>query len=151
MGIYKSIKLNLVEADVFDSANVLMKEVADEIETAFTGFDGEFEFGKPSGTTKNTIDGKPYIAHIDYIVNFDGLLFAFEVSLNNSAFSRTSYDPNILWRHYGAVGGSATRPFSVDAANKLAEATKIAWDLKSKIQSQFDEFINANPFPEEGE
>lgn len=148
MGIYKSLKLNLIEADIYDSANALMKNIGDEIESAFSGFDGEFEFGKPDGTTGTTIHNEPYISSIEYSMNFDNVSFMFSVRLNNSAFSRASYDPEIIWRFLGY--GDIT-PFSVDAANKLAEATKIAWDLKSKIQTQFDEFINANPFPEEGE
>lgn len=150
MSLYKSLKLNLVEADVYDSANELMKDIADEIETAFTGFEGEFDFGKPDGSTKNTVNGEPYIDSIDYVVWFDDLSFVFSVRLNNSAFSRASYDPEIIWRHYGHRN-STVKPFSVDDANKLAEATKIAYDLKDKISSEFDEFINANPFPEEGE
>lgn len=148
MGIYKSIKLNLKEADVYDSANGLMKDVADEVETAFTGFEGKFDFGKPSGTTRNTVKGEPFIDSIDYVVYFGDLSFVFSVRLNNAAFSRSSYDPEIIWRHYGSRGNTV-KPFSVDDANKLAEATKIAYDLKSKIQTQFDEFINANPFPED--
>ena len=150
MGIYKNLKLNLIEADVFDSANALMKDVADEIETAFAGFDGKFDFNRPDGSTRNTINGEPFIDSISYEISFDDLLFVFEVSLNNAAFSRASYDPNIIWRHYGSRGNKVT-PFSVDAANKLAEATKIAWDLKSKITTEFDDFINANPFPKDDE
>jgi hypothetical protein len=150
MNFYKSVKKNLQEADVFDSANQLMASIADDIETAFTGFEGKFDFGRPDGSTRNTVNGEPFIDSISYVVYFGDLSFVFEVSLNNIALSRATYDPNIIWRHYGSRG-SGVKSFSVDDANKLAEATKIAYDLKSKIQAQFDDFINANPFPEEGE
>lgn len=148
MGIYKSIKLNLKEADVYDSANALVKSIADEIETAFSAFEGKFQFGKPDGSTKSNIHNEPYIDSISYEVYFDDLSFAFEVRLDD-VFSK-GYNPEVIWRHLGSRGNQV-KPFSVDAANKLAEATKIAYDLKSKLTSEIDEFINENPFPEEGE
>lgn len=148
MGIYKSLKLNLIEADIHDSANVLMKNIGDEIETAFTNFDGKFDFGRPDGSTRNNIHGEPFIDSISYVVYFGDLSFVFEVRLDN-VFSK-GYNPEVIWRHYGSRG-MTVKPFSVEDANKLAEATKIAYDLKSKLTSEIDEFINANPFPEEGE
>ena len=146
MGIYKSLKINLVEADIHDSANVLMKNIADEIETAFAEFEGKFQFGKPDGSTRNNVHGEPFIESISYEVYFDDLSFAFEVRLDD-VFSK-GYNPEVIWRHLGSRGNQI-KPFSVDAANKLAEATKIAYDLKSKLTSEIDEFINANPFPED--
>ena len=146
MGIYKSLKLNLVEADIHDSANVLMKNIGDEIETAFTNFDGKFDFGRPDGSTRNNIHGEPFIDSITYVVYFGDLSFVFEVRLDD-VFSK-GYNPEVIWRHYGSRG-MTVKPFSVEDANKLAEATKIAYDLKSKLTSEIDEFINANPFPED--
>lgn len=112
--------------------NKLFGKLADEVESAFSGFNGKFEFSKPTGEVKFNRSDEAYIDGFTYRLSFANSHFNFVCEYYSmSSSAELNFEQN-----GASYGSDVSTCFTVEDAKNLVKATEIAWNLISKFEGE---------------